>query len=163
MYGTQPVHSLRRCPRISSSSASANNSEARGLLTRDRLPQLLHLFGDALELRTDADVAVLPPIASIGDAAHRLRIGYRMQVLALHDPTLGTLAVPEMRFAREDQRHLEVLGFDRAGVHERIVVRAALEDLVDVHASSNRARDAAEDVAQPCVVVPHRAPPRQAR
>src|SRR2546423_15008917 len=100
---------------MSSSSASANSSEARGSLTRDRLPQLLQLFGAALQLRPAPDVAVLAAVAAVGNAAHRLGVRHRVQVFALHDPTLRALAVPEMRFAREDQRHLEVLRFDRAG------------------------------------------------
>src|SRR5437870_1655319 len=133
MYGTHPVHSPSRCPRMSSSSASAKSSEARGSLTRDRLPQLLHLFRHTLELGADTDVAVLFAVTAIGDAAHRLGVGDRVKIFALHDPALGAFAVPEVSLAREYERHLEVLCLDGAGMHERIIVRPAREHLEDFH------------------------------
>src|SRR4029077_1209582 len=111
-------------PRISSSSARAKSSDARASLTRDRLSQLFHLFRHALQLGADAHIAVLLAVAAIGNATHRLRVWYGMKVLALHDPTLGALAVTEMRLAGEDERHLEVLRLDRARVNKGIVVRS---------------------------------------
>src|SRR2546422_474486 len=123
---------------MSSSSASARSSESRrSLMTGpgsfDHEAARAHLFAYPFQLRPDADISILPPVAAVRDAAHRLGMLDRMQISATNDPALRTFAVTEMRFAREDQCHLEIGGFDRARQNEGIIVRPALEYLEDIH------------------------------